>query len=157
MGVVRFYHMTRSPLEATLARLLERAHAAGLRVEVRGTDALRLDWLDQKLWLGEESGFLPHGLAGGPHDVLQPILLTTAEVAASDTRCVMAIDGAPVDPDEAARMDRTFILFNGDDPAAVAHARGQWRVLAAAGLAAEYWAETEGRWEQRSSSAKPAG
>ena len=83
MGVIRFYHMTRAPVEATLARLLERAHDAGLRVEVRGTDLARMDWLDQKLWLGDEAGFLPHGLAGGPHDALQPILLTTGDVTAS--------------------------------------------------------------------------
>ena len=49
MGVIRFYHMTRAPLEATLARLLERAHDAGLRVEVRGTDPARLDQAMVKL------------------------------------------------------------------------------------------------------------
>ena len=46
-------------------------------VLVRGTDAGRLDWLDQKLWAGGDDAFLPHGLAGGPHDALQPILLTS--------------------------------------------------------------------------------
>ena len=149
MGVIRFYHMTRAPVEATLTRLLERAHDAGLRVEVRGTDPARLDWLDQKLWLGDEAGFLPHGLAGGPHDALQPILLTTAEAAAPDTACLMALDGAPVDPAEAARLGETFILFDGNDPAALAHARGQWKALTAAGAAAEYWSEESGRWERK--------
>lgn len=149
MGVIRFYHMTRTPVETTLARLLDRAHGAGLRVEVRGADPARLDWLDQKLWLGDEAGFLPHGLAGGPHDGLQPILLTTAETAAPGTVCVMAVDGAPVDAAEAARLDRTFILFDGNDPAALAHARGQWKALTGAGAEAEYWSEESGRWERK--------
>ena len=78
MGAAYFYHLTRRPLEATLPTLLEKARGAGWRIAVRGVDAARMDWLDQKLWLGPEEGFLPHGLAGGDHDAHQPILLTTS-------------------------------------------------------------------------------
>ena len=74
MGVVRFYHLTRGPVEIGLSRLLDRALAAGLQVDVRGRSADRLNWLDQKLWLGGDERFLAHGLAGGPHDALQPVL-----------------------------------------------------------------------------------
>ena len=77
MGAVYFYHLTRRPLEHTLPTLLDKARGAGWRVAVRGPDPDRLAWLDEKLWLGPEDRFLPHGLAGGPHDAAQPILLTT--------------------------------------------------------------------------------
>lgn len=149
MGVVRFYHLTQSPVEATLARLLTRAVEAGLRVEVRGRTPERLDWLDQKLWLGDEAGFLPHGVAGGPHDALQPVLLTTSETPGADTTCLMSVDGAPVGGGEAAGLDRTFILFDGADPDALVHARGQWKALKAEGADAEYWSEESGRWERK--------
>jgi len=149
MGVVRFYHLTRSPVEDAAARLLARAYAAGLRVEVRGTDPARLDWLDRKLWLGDEAGFLPHGIAGGPHDARQPILLTCAEAVEPATACLMSLDGAPVAADEAARLDRCLILFDGADDAALAHARGQWKALADAGAQTEYWSEASGRWERK--------
>ena len=149
MGQAMFYHLTRSPLEVALPMLLAKSLQSGWHVVVRGTDAERLDWLDQRLWTGADEGFLPHGIAGGPHDALQPILLTTAEAAAQGTACLMALDGAPVDPAEAARLDRTFILFDGNDPAALAHARGQWKALTAAGAAAEYWSEESGRWERK--------
>ena len=59
MGAVYFYHLTRRPLEATLPMLLDKALDAGWRVLVRGTESARLDWLDEKLWLGPEDGFLP--------------------------------------------------------------------------------------------------
>lgn len=75
MGAAYFYHLTQKPLEATLPMLLGKALGAGWRVAVRGTDAARMEWLDQKLWLGAEEGFLPHGLAGGAHDAAQPVLL----------------------------------------------------------------------------------
>ncbi|MEC9104255.1 MAG: DNA polymerase III subunit chi, partial [Pseudomonadota bacterium] len=65
MGEAYFYHLTQGPLEQTLPILLSRSLDAGWRVAVRGFDPGRLDWLDQKLWLGAEESFLPHGPAGG--------------------------------------------------------------------------------------------
>ncbi len=146
MSHVMFYHLTRRPLEATLPALLERALQAGWRVVVRGTDDARLDWLDEKLWLGAEDGFLPHGRAGGPHDADQPVLLTAGAEIPNAARCLMAIDGAEVSPTEAAQLDRLCILFDGHDDAAVAQARAQWTALTGAGLGAQYWSEESGRW-----------
>ena len=148
MGAVYFYHLTRQPLERTLPVLLDKARQAGWRIAVRGTDAARLDWLDERLWSEPAEGFLPHGCAGGPHDADQPILLTTG-AAANDPACVMAIDGAPVDPGEVAGLERVCILFDGNDDAAVQHARGQWKALTGAGCAAQYWSEESGRWEKK--------
>ncbi|MFV0243771.1 MAG: DNA polymerase III subunit chi [Qingshengfaniella sp.] len=149
MGAVRFYHLTRDPVERALAQLLRRALDAGLRVEVRGTDPARLSWLDEKLWLIDDAEFLPHGLAGGAHDARQPVLLTTAETVAADTRCVMAIDGAEVVPDEVAALDRTFLLFDGGDGPSLVRARQQWKALKAAGAEAEYWSQEDGRWGRK--------
>ncbi len=147
-----FYHLTRSPAEALLPTLIAKSRDAGWRVELRGTDAGRMDRLDELLWQGD--GFLPHGLAGGPHDAAQPILLTVAGTAAGTAAanapaCIIAVDGAPVGADELAALDRLCILFDGNDPAAVDAARAQWRSLTAAGATAEYWSEAGGRWEKK--------
>lgn len=149
MGAVYFYHLTQRPLEATLPQLLERALLQGWRVAVRGRDEGRMGWLDQKLWLGREEGFLPHGLAGGPHEAAQPILLTTHESAANDPQCVMAIDGAEVSPQEVMALERVCVLFDGNDGEALAKARTQWKALTDEGCAAQYWSEESGRWEKK--------
>lgn len=149
MGAVYFYHLTRQPLEHTLPVLLDKARQAGWRIAVRGTDPARMDWLDEKLWLVAEEGFLPHGRAGGPHDAAQPILLTTEAEAGNDATCVMSVDGAPVEADEVSAMERVCILFDGNDPEAVQHARGQWKALTEAGCSAQYWSEESGRWEKK--------
>ncbi|MEX0367315.1 MAG: DNA polymerase III subunit chi [Ruegeria sp.] len=149
MGAAYFYHLTRRPLEETLSVLLGKARQAGWAIAVRGTDPGRLDWLDEKLWLGPDDGFLPHGRAGGPHDAMQPILLTTETEAANAPTCVMAIDGAAVDAEEVAALERVCILFDGNDPQAVQHVRGQWKALTEAGCAAQYWSEESGRWEKK--------
>ena len=76
MGNALFYHLTRSPAARLVPLLLGKSLQAGWRVELRGSDRARMARLDDELWLAE--GFLPHGMAGGPHDAAQPVLLTVA-------------------------------------------------------------------------------
>lgn len=152
MGAAYFYHLTRKPLQETLPTLLEKAHAAGWRIAVRGRDPQRLAWLDEALWQGAESSFLAHGLAGGPHDALQPILLTTSAQAPNAASCVMSVDGAEVTAEEVAALERVCILFDGTDDEAVQQARSQWKRLTEAGCRAQYWSEASGRWEKKAES-----
>ncbi len=149
MGAVYFYHLTRQPLEMVLPMLLEKSMAAGWRCAVRGVDVKRLEWLDEKLWLGREDGFLPHGLAGGDHDAMQPVLLTVDPVAANNPTAILAIDGAEVSPEEVAPLERVSILFDGNDDAALTRARSQWKALTDAGCSAQYWSQESGHWEKK--------
>ena len=149
MGAAYFYHLTRAPLEAVLPMLLEKSLAAGWRIEVRGTDANRMKWLDEKLWLGRDDGFLPHGLAGGDHDAMQPILLTTDTTASNNPTCILAVDGAEIDPAVVTEMERVSILFDGNNETALAQAREQWKTLTAAGCSAQYWSQESGNWEKK--------
>ncbi|MBE1284561.1 MAG: DNA polymerase III subunit chi [Rhodobacteraceae bacterium] len=149
MGAAYFYHLTRRSLEQTLPMLLEKARGAGWRIAVRGTDPGRMEWLDEKLWLGAEDGFLPHGLAGGAHDTLQPVLLTTQMQAANEPNCIMTVDGADIAAEEVQAAERVCILFDGTDPDAVQRARVQWKALTDAGCSAQYWSEESGRWEKK--------
>ncbi|MEL6608999.1 MAG: DNA polymerase III subunit chi [Pseudomonadota bacterium] len=149
MGAVYFYHLTRSSVEDTLLMLLPKARGAGWRVAVRGTSPDRMTQLDERLWLGPDDGFLPHGVAGGPHDADQPILLTTDTEAANDPACLMSVDGAEVAAGEVTALERTCILFDGADGDALARARGQWKALTTAGCHAQYWSQESGRWEKK--------
>ena len=148
MGSALFYHLTRSGPGQLLPMLIGKSLQAGWRVELRGRDRARQVALDEALWQGE--GFLPHGLAGGPHDARQPALLTVeGQAAANAPRCLIALDGAEVSGAECAALDRACIVFDGNDPEALERARVQWRALKEAGVAAEYWSEADGRWERK--------
>ncbi len=153
MGSALFYHLTRTPMEATLPMLLTRSLEAGWHVVVRGVDRDRLDWLDQKLWAGsEEEAFLPHGLAGGKHDAAQPVLLTTGPEMPNGAQCLMSVDGAAVAADECGGLERVCVIFDGNNPSAVEAARGQWKALTGAGVPAQYWSEESGRWQKKAES-----
>ncbi len=152
MGAVYFYHLTQSSLEVTLPMLLGKARAADWRVHVRGTSGERMDWLDKQLWLGPEDGFLAHGLAGGKHDADQPILLSCGMDAANGASCLMAVDGADVGAAEVEKLERVCVLFDGNDPDALAAARVQWKNLSKAGCAAKYWSQDGGKWAMQAQS-----
>ena len=152
-GEVFFYHLTRSPLEAALPMLLERSLQAGWRVCVRGSNAARLNWLDERLWLHPEDGFLPHGQAGGPQDAHQPILLTSTPDNPNAAQALMAIDGAEISEDDMHGHTRVFVVFDGNDPDAVAYARTQWMAAKNTGVTAKYWSQESGRWEMKASTA----
>ena len=85
MGAAYFYHLTRRSQRDTLLMLLGKSLENGWKVAVRGTDAGGLDALDAALWQGPDESFLPHGIAGGPHDADQPILLTSSAEAPNNT------------------------------------------------------------------------
>ena len=72
--------------------------------------------------------------------------------AANGAACLIAVDGAPLAPGECAAAERECLLFDGNDPAAVEAARGQWRALTGAGVTAEYWAEEGSGWARKSRS-----
>lgn len=149
MGAAFFYHLTRTPLESTLAMLLGKSLAAGWRVAVRGCETERMVWLDRQLWQGGKDDFLPHGLAGGPHDAAQPVLLTTAKEMTNAASCLMAVDGADVAPEEVQRLERVCVLFDGNATASLDAARVQWKALTDVGCSAQYWSEASGRWEKK--------
>ncbi len=149
MGAVYFYHLTSRSIEQTLPMLLEKSRAAGWVIEVRGTDRAGLERLDRVLWSGRPESFLPHGLAGGDHDVDQPILLTCGEGAANAPTCIMSVQGADVSVQEVQAAERVCVLFDGHDPEAVAQARGQWKALTDGGCSAQYWSQASGRWEMK--------
>jgi len=151
MAEVFFYHLTQTPLEVTLPELLEKSRTSGWKALVKCGTAARMHWLDERLWTGQDAGFLPHAVSGGAYDADQPILLTLDESAANGAQILMVVDGAAVSADEVARFQRVCVVFDGNDAAALDFARGQWKLLTDAGCPAKYWSQETGSWAQKAS------
>ena len=152
MGKAMFYHLTRDPLEVTARNLLTRAYEQELRVVIRGRDLERMRNLDEALWQGDKTAFLPHGLEGNPHADAQPILLVTGLDCPNCPQILMLVDSADAHPEELNGLKRLWVLFDGNDADALAHARRQWKAIAATGFVAEYWSQDSGRWEMKAQS-----
>lgn len=151
MAEVLFYRLSESPVEATLPGLIERSLERGWRVLVRvGTDA-GLGFLDERLWTYRDDSFLPHGVAGGPQDARQPVLLTRGAENANAAQVLMLVMGARAGLEEMARYERACLFFEAADATAVEAARDDWRAVVAAGAPAKYWAQEDGRWALKAS------
>jgi DNA polymerase-3 subunit chi len=120
-------------------------------VAVRAGAPEALPALDLALWRGAPDAFLPHGLAGGPHDALQPVLLGASREAENGARCAILLAGARTDADEVAALERVCIVFDGSG-ASVEAARAQWRSLTSAGASAQYWSQDDGPWHKKAES-----
>ncbi len=145
---VAFYHLTRSPLENALPRLLERARAQDLRVVVRCGSAARREALNGLLWTYDPASFLAHG---SPEDGLaaeHPVYLTESGGNPNEAQVLILIDG--LEADDLDGFARCLDLFDGNDQDAVAAARRRWQRLKAAGHDLTYWAQSDdGGWRQQ--------
>ena len=148
MTDILFYHLQRQPLERVLPTLLEKCRQRGWKVVVQATSKERVVALDDVLWTYSDQSFLPHGTieAGSPER--QPILLMTEDANPNDADVRILVDGA--EGPDLSGYQRAIILFDGNDPDALASARKHWATLKAADHSMTYWQQDEtGRWGQK--------
>ena len=147
MTEIGFYHLTATPLERALPRLLERARAQGHRVVVRAGSAERVAQLDALLWTYDEASFLAHGSARDGEPARQPIWLTERDENPNGATMLVLVDG--VAAGDLADFARCADFFDGNDPDAVAAARARWRQARDAGHSLAYWQQTASGWERQ--------
>ncbi|MBU1174933.1 MAG: DNA polymerase III subunit chi [Alphaproteobacteria bacterium] len=147
MTEILFYHLERHPLERVLPVLIEKSLGRGWRVVVETGSTERLQRLDETLWTYRDDSFLPHGVAGGPGEADQPVLLTTEPGNANRADIRFYVDRAV--PESVDGYQRIVFLFDGHDPDAIAEARAAWKALRD-GNDLTYWQQdANGRWEKK--------
>ncbi len=149
MTEVLFYHLTQTPLEATLPTLLQKSLERGWTVCVQGPNIDTIERLDRHLWTFDAATFLPHGISGGKNDGLQPILLTSAKPETANKDVLMLVDGATQDQEDLRNYTRVCVFFDGNNRDALSETRAYWTTLKDSGLDMRYWAQEDGRWVQK--------
>ncbi len=148
MTEILFYHLERQPLERVLPALIEKSLARGWRVVVQAASDERIEALDAHLWTYSDDSFLPHGTWREGEAREHPVLLTLDADNPNSAAVRFLIDGVTVPPD-AESYQRIVLIFDGEDPEAVAAAREQWREGKARGFEMTYWqADGEGGWRR---------
>lgn len=151
MAEIGFYHLTRTPLDQALPRLLGRVLAGGGRAMVLCGSPERVQALDAALWLSSDPDWLPHGTARSGNADLQPIWITEEDAPAAGApngaRFLFLLDGAG--SERLDRFDRVLDLFDGNDASSLAAARLRWSAAKAAGHALSYWQQGPRGWEKK--------
>jgi DNA polymerase-3 subunit chi len=146
---ILFYHLQGQPLDRVLPALLEKSLQRGWRVVVQAASEERIEALDAHLWTYRDDSFLPHGTFREATAAAQPILLTLADDNPNGAAVRFLIDGAPI-PADAGGYERLVLVFDGNDPEAVAAARERWSEAKAKGFDVTYWQPDEqGRWQRQ--------
>jgi DNA polymerase-3 subunit chi len=149
MTEIFFYHLQRQPLERVLPTLIERSLERGWRVVVQAASEERVEALDAHLWTFRDDSFLPHGTAREPLTAEQPVLLTVEDHNPIGAEVRFLLDGAPV-PADASAYRRIVLIFDGENPDAVAVARERWSAAKAQGFEVAYWQpDADGRWQRK--------
>ena len=139
---VDFYQLAGTPAEAVIASISEKVLGQDGRLLIVAADENYLARLDRMLWDQDPATFLPHGVAGGPDDARQPILLSTSPDAPNLARHMLIADGEW--REAALNYDRSFYLF---DPQSLEGARLAWTLLSGReGVERRYWAQEGGKW-----------
>ncbi|WP_050425934.1 DNA polymerase III subunit chi [Bradyrhizobium tropiciagri] len=149
MTEVLFYHLQNMTLETVLPPLLEKSLERGWRVVVQSTSQERAETLDAHLWTYSDDSFLPHASARVADAQDQPIILSIEEDNPNRANVRFLVDNAAL-PADCDSYERVVLVFNGDDPDAVASARESWTACKARGFEVTYWQTDErGRWQRR--------
>lgn len=149
MAEVWFYRLAAAPPEAALPELLEKSLGRGWRVLVRVGSAAAVAALDEALWTYRDDAFLPHGRADARGAARQPVLISAGPGNQNGAQALMLAHGGSADVGEMTGFERTCLIFDGEDAAALDAARACWREVRAAGLPARYWAREAGRWVEK--------
>ena len=142
---VDFYQLGNAPPEGIIASIANKLLDDGQRLLIVAGDEGLLTRLDRQLWDQGAASFLPHGLAGGSEDAVQPVLLSTGTDAPNRARNILIADGEW--REAALGYERAFHLF---DAATLEGARLAWKLLAGReGVERNYWANEDGRWTKQ--------
>lgn len=145
MTEVLFYHLERRSLEQTLPGLLKRCLQRGWRSTVEVGSEERLQGLNDLLWVVDDEEFLPHGTSADGNSAHQPIYLTLNDDNPNQGTVRFYVDRA--EPKPVSDYERVVVVFDGNDPEALAEARIWWANAKAAENDVQYWRQNDsGQW-----------
>lgn len=146
MTAIQFYHLTTTPLERALPKLLERAVAGGYHICLVAQSDERVEQLNKLLWSYDPISFLPHGSDKDEQPENQTILLSTTIESPNSANLLVVTDGRSV---SQAKFERILDIFDGNDPQATVAARARWTEYKNAGHEITYFSQNaQGSWQK---------
>lgn len=152
MPQVDFYHLQNQVLENVLPKLLEKAYGTKKRIKIKIGNEERVEFLNTALWTFDEQSFIPHGSKKDGFADEQPIWLSSDDDNPNQAVFLFLVDGALTNIENAAKYERIFNIFDGNNEAATEQARGFWKDLKQAGFELNYWQQNaNGKWTLQAS------
>lgn len=148
MTNVQFYHLTTTPLERALPKLLEKAVAGGFKTLLVAESEEYAERLNELLWTYDAGSFLPHGSTAEPNPELQPVLISASMEPVNGANLLMVTNGTI--PENKEQFGRIIDIFDGSNPQIVEKARARWTSYKQSNCEMAYMRQTDsGGWEKK--------
>jgi DNA polymerase-3 subunit chi len=148
MTEVSLYHLTTTPVEKVLPKLLEKIIASGKRSVVLANSEERVEMLNNALWTYAQGSFLPHGTCKDGFPEHQPIWLSTHTDHLNGAHILVLTDG--VTPPTLENYERCIDIFDGLDEDATTLAKKRIQHYNNNGHDVTYWQQDpKGVWEKK--------
>lgn len=142
MAEIHFYHLTSTPLERALPKLLEKAVQGGFKSIVLMDSEDKVEWMNNVLWTYDQNAFLPHGSAKDGNGELQPVYITASEENPNQANLLVITDGSELELDDSVK--RVIDIFDGNDAGLATKAASRSKKYKEAGHIVEYRQQTAG-------------
>lgn len=146
---VQFYHLTATPLEIALPKLLEKIIAGGFRALVVAEDEQRVEQLNSLLWTYRPDSFLPHGSTKDGNAEQQPVFISNSLQSANGAHMLVITDGRNL-TGIPLPYEKILDIFDGKNEPATAAARQRWTSYKKDGYNISYFQQSEhGNWQKK--------
>lgn len=143
---VSLYHVTQSPLEKILPRLLEKVRASDKRVVVLLENQERIDSWSHTLWIYAQQSFLAHGSQKEGRAEYQPIWLTHKLENPNKSQVLVLVEGGDAS-ESLGVFERCVDIYNAKDDHAVSLAKQRQIQYEENGFKVTHWSQDKsGRW-----------
>lgn len=148
MTEIRFYHLTKKPLDQALPDLLSRAMETGKKILIQMDDEAQVKPMSDHLWVCRRNGFYPHGIKGDKDAEMHPVWLTSENDNPNKAETLILTNVAGrADTDKFGLVCE---MFDGNNADIVKKARERWKSYKAAGHDLTYYQQTDnGGWEKK--------
>lgn len=147
MSRIDFYHLTNTNIYKALDNLLEKVSLQKRRVIIRTDSIMVAEEIDEMLWTYNLSKFIPHSIVGDRYSGSSPIHITNESENPNRAEFLFIINIANLSASEMSKFERTFVLFDSNDPEVLQSAQKLWAELANIIIDRHYWTQKTGGWE----------
>jgi DNA polymerase-3 subunit chi len=145
MTDIQFYHLTSTPLERALPKLLEKALQGGFKTLVLMESEEKAEAMNNVLWTYDPASFLPHGTEKDGNTPFQPIFITTENNNLNQADLIVVTNGTILE--DVPSIRRVLDIFDGNDESATTNARTRWKKYQSDGHKVTYYQQNEkGGW-----------
>jgi len=142
---IMFYHLSVSPIEKAMPRLLEKIVESGHRIILYLLDQSEIKKYDDILWTFSSRSFLGHAQHGEKFPELQPIILTNEEVNPNGADILVTLSSLEIP--HLGSFAKLINIFDGNDEEQTQLARTSYKKYKQDGFDLTYWKQDEkGSW-----------